>query len=158
MRNIATKLVLIWNVERVFRIKVAAQNRIFFEKSLYLNKTFEVMAQELLNKQIMWYKSKLQAFAGKMVVTEDQFTFSKPPKWSLAFGALGALAGAASKGKPMIDDKIVNLKFSKGRDMGKKNYMLNVTDASGKDYDFLVDDKIMESIKAVIKLEEVAEA
>lgn len=116
------------------------------------------MAQELLNKQIMWYKSKLQAFAGRMVVTEDQFTFSKPPKWSLAFGALGALAGAASKGKPMIDDKIANLKFSRGRDMGKKNYMLNVTDASGKDYDFLVDDKIMESIKAVIKLEEVAEA
>ncbi|MEZ4938226.1 MAG: hypothetical protein R2799_11600 [Crocinitomicaceae bacterium] len=112
------------------------------------------MAQELFNKQIMWYKSKLQAFAGRMIVTEDRFTFSKPPKWTLAFGAIGALLGATSKGKPMIDDEIKNLKFSRGRDMGKKNYMLSVTDSSGNNYDFLVDNKIMDQIKSVIHIEE----
>ncbi|MCB0478892.1 MAG: hypothetical protein KDC84_12045 [Crocinitomicaceae bacterium] len=116
------------------------------------------MAQELFNKQIMWYKSKLQAFAGRMIVTEERFTFSKPPKWTLALGAIGALIGATSKGKPMIDDEIKNLKFSRGRDLGKKSYMLNVTDASGKSYDFLVDDKIMDQIKSVIQIEAAVEA
>lgn len=114
------------------------------------------MAAELLNKQIMWYKSKIQAFAGRMIITEERFTFSKPPKWTLVLGAIGALIGASSRGNTMIDEDIKNLKFSKGKAKGKKNYMLVVTDASGNSYEFLFDDKLYEQVSSVIKLEEAA--
>ena len=57
------------------------------------------MALELLNKQIIWYKSKIQAFAGRMIVTEERFSFSRAPKRTLAFGAIGALIGAGAKGE-----------------------------------------------------------
>ncbi len=116
------------------------------------------MAAELMNKQIMWYKSKIQAFAGRMIVTEERFSFSRAPKWTLALGAIGALMAGSAKGKTLVDDEIKNLKFSKGRSMGKKNYMLVVTDTAGNSYDFLFDDKLFEPLSSVIKMEETAEA
>lgn len=101
----------------------------------------------------MWYKSKMQAFPGTMIITEDHLTFLKAPKWTMMFGALGALIGSSAKGTPMIDEDLKNLQFKKGRKMGK-NYMLNVTTPDGKDYDFLFDDKLREQVNSVIQLTE----
>ena len=116
------------------------------------------MANELLNKQLLWYKKKLQAFQGRMVVTEDNFSYHRAPKWTMALGLIGALIGANSKGTPLVDDKISNLKFAKGRSVGKKAYMLTVTDAKGDSFDFLFDDSLLEKVSSVIKLEAAAEA
>lgn len=110
------------------------------------------MSKEILNKKLMWYKSKMQAFPGTMIITEDRLTFLKPPKWTMMFGAIGALIGAGAKGKPMIDEELKNLKIKKGRDL-RKNYMLNVTTPDGKEYDFLFDDKLKEQIAPVISLD-----
>ncbi|XOV66173.1 MAG: hypothetical protein ACFHU9_11100 [Fluviicola sp.] len=116
------------------------------------------MAQELLNKHILWYKKKMQAFGGRMVVTEDRFSFHQAPKWAAMFGALGAAIAAGSKGKALIDDEIKNLQFAKGRTMGKKSYMLEVTDANGTKYDFLFDDKLLAQVESAITLAEPATA
>lgn len=110
------------------------------------------MAQELLNKQILWYKKKMQAFGGKMVVTETRFTFYQAPKWAMMFGALGAIIAAGAKGKELVDDDISNLKFARGRDLNKKSYMLEVTNAAGEKFDFLFDDKILAQVDSVIKI------
>ncbi len=111
------------------------------------------MAQELLNKQILWYKKKMQAFGGRMVVTEDRFSYHQPPKWAMMFGAIGAAIAAGSKGSALIDDEIKNLQFAKGRDMGKKGgFMLEVTDANGAKYDFLFDEKLLAQIDSAVKL------
>jgi len=111
------------------------------------------MATELLNKQILWYKKKLQAFSGRMIITEDRFSFFQAPKWAMMFGAIGALIASSSKGKALIDDEIKNLKFAKGREQGKKAYMLEVTNAQGEKFDFLFDDKLLEQVSSVIKLD-----
>lgn len=116
------------------------------------------MAQELLNKQILWYKKKMQAFGGRMVVTEDRFSYHTPPKWAMMFGAIGAAIAAGSKGNVLIDDEIKNLQFAKGRTMGKKAYMLDVTDANGQKYEFLFDDKLIAQIESAINLQEPATA
>lgn len=107
---------------------------------------------ELLNKQTLWYKSKMKAFPGRMVVTQSHFSYHKAPSWALMFGALGALLAGSAKGTAMINDEISNLKFSKGRTLGKKNYMLVVTTPDGNSYEFLVDDKLMSSVETVIQL------
>ena len=116
------------------------------------------MAQELLNKQLLWYKKKLQAFPGRMVITEERFTYARAPKWAAAFGLIGALIASGSKGSVMIDDEIKNLKFAKGRSMGKKAYMLNVTTPDGNSYDFLFDDSLLAKVDSVINLEELVDA
>lgn len=110
------------------------------------------MAKELLNKQILWYKKKLQAFGGRMVITEERFTFHKAPKWAMMFGALGALLAGGAKGSEMINEEIKNLKFSKGREMGKKAYMLEVTTPDGNKYDFLFDDKLLAQVDSAISM------
>lgn len=110
------------------------------------------MAQELLNKQILWYKKKMQAFGGKMVITDTRFTYYQAPKWAMMFGALGAIIASGSKGKALIDDDISNLTFSRGRDLNKKAYMLEVTSAAGEKYDFLFDDKLLAQVDSVIKI------
>lgn len=113
------------------------------------------MSETLLEKRALWYKSKIQAFPGKMTVTQDRFTFMKAPKWAMMFGALSAIFVNSAKGIPLVDDEIKNLKFSRGRDMGKKAYMLDVTNSAGETFSFLFDDALLEPIKSVIQLEEV---
>jgi hypothetical protein len=110
------------------------------------------MAELISNKQILWYKKKLKAFSGKMTVTDTQFSFFVGPKWALAFGLIGALLATKAKGTTLVDDEIKNLKFAKGRTVGKKAYMLTVTRPDGETFDFLVDDKIMDQVKSVITL------
>ena len=100
----------------------------------------------------------MQAFGGRMVVTEDRFSFHQAPKWAMMFGAVGAAIAAGSKGKALIDDEIKNLKFAKGRTMGKKAYMLEVTDAEGKTYEFMFDDALLSKIESAITLQEAAPA
>lgn len=112
------------------------------------------MTEVLLERKALWYKSKIQAFPGKMIITKDRFTFSKAPKWAMMFGALSALFVNSAKGIILVDDEIKNLKFSRGRDMGKKAYMLDVTDSEGKTFSFLFDDTLLEPLKGVIQLEE----
>lgn len=112
------------------------------------------MSDLLLEKQLLWYKSKLQAFPGKVFITKDHFTFKKAPKWTMMFGALSALFVNSAKGIPLVDDEISNLKFAKGRSMGKKAYMLDVTDTSGKTFSFLFDDTLLEQVKGAIQLAE----
>jgi hypothetical protein len=112
------------------------------------------MSDVLLHKQILWYKSKLQAFPGKMTVTKTRFTFMKAPRWAMMFGALSALFINSAKGKAMVDDEIRNLKFTKGRSLGKKAYMLQVTTSDGNTYDFLFDDSLLETVSSVISFDE----
>jgi hypothetical protein len=111
---------------------------------------------ELLNKQILWYKKKMQAFSGRMVVSDTHFSFYRAPKWTLMFGALGALLASSAKGKVLVEDEIKNLKFARGRDLGKKAYMLVVTTSNGESFEFLFDDKLVAKIESAIKLEPVA--
>ena len=100
----------------------------------------------------------MQAFAGRMIITEDRFTYSKAPKWTMAFGLIGALLSSSAKGKILVDDEISNLKFSKGRVLGKRAYLLTVTTQDGNSYDFMFDDKLYDKVKNVIKMEELVEA
>jgi hypothetical protein len=117
-----------------------------------------MMTEPILNKQILWYKSKFQAFAGKMIITNTRFTFNRAPKWTLMLGALGALLAGSAKGKTLVDDDISNLKFSKGRKVGKKAYIIEVTTPDGKTHDFLFDDKLVAQVSSVITLEQPTEA
>lgn len=112
------------------------------------------MSTPLLEKNLLWYKSKLQAFPGKMTITEDRFTYAKAPKWTMMFGALSALFVNSAKGIKMIDDDIKNLSFTKGRTMGKKAYMLDVTTSNGQSYSFLFDDSLLDKVQHVIQIEE----
>lgn len=113
------------------------------------------MSEVLLEKQLLWYKSKFQAFPGKMIITNDRFTYMKAPKWAMMFGALSALFINSAKGSPMVDDDIKNLKFARGHSMGKKAYMLDITDAEGNTFSFLFDDSLLAQVESVVKLEEV---
>ena len=110
------------------------------------------MAQELLNKQILWYKKKMQAFGGRMIITEHTFTYYQAPKWAMMFGAIGALIAGSSKGKELVGGQIKDLKFARGRDVNKKAYMLEVTNQAGDKFDFLFDDKLMAQVESVIKI------
>lgn len=112
------------------------------------------MSDLLLEKQLLWYKSKIQAFPGKMIITNDHFTYNKAPKWTMMFGALSALFVNSAKGISLVDDDISNLTFKKGRSMGKKAYMLDVTDSSGKTFSFLFDDSLLDQVKVAITLSE----
>ncbi|MFT6924286.1 MAG: hypothetical protein ACJA1C_003308 [Crocinitomicaceae bacterium] len=130
----------------------------FVNKILHLevrnSKNYTYMSEPILHKTILWYKSKMQAFPGKMTVTNDRFTYAKAPKWAMMFGALSILFINSAKGVKMIDDDIKNLKFAKGREVGKKGYTLDVTTSAGETFSFLFDDKLLEIVKSVIRLEE----
>lgn len=110
------------------------------------------MAELISNKTVLYYKTKFRAYQGKMTVTDTKFSFYQAPKWALMFGALGALLAGGAKGSALVDDNISNLKFSKGRELGKKSFMLVVTTKDGNSYDFLVDNKLMDQIKPAISL------
>jgi hypothetical protein len=111
------------------------------------------MAELISNKQILWYKTKLRAYPGKMTVSETHFSFYQLPKWAMMFGLLGALLAGSAKGNALVDDEISNLKFSKGRTLGKKSFMLEVTTADGHTYEFLVDNSLMEQMSPAISLD-----
>ena len=111
------------------------------------------MSEVLLERQLLWYKSKFQAFPGKMIITNDRFTYMKAPKWAMMFGALSALFINTAKGSPLVDDEVKNLKFAKGRPMGKKAYILDVTDAEGKTFSFLFDDSLLAQVESAFQLE-----
>lgn len=110
------------------------------------------MAELISNKQILWYKTKLRAYPGKMTVTDTNFSYYQLPKWAMMFGLIGAMLAGSAKGTALVDDQISNLKFSKGRELGKKSFMLQVTTADGNTYEFLVDHKLMEQMSAAISL------
>ncbi len=110
------------------------------------------MSELISNKTVLYYKTKFRAYQGKMTVTNTKFSYYQAPKWALMFGALGALLAAGAKGSALVEDDITNLKFSKGRELGKKSIMLVVTTKDGQSYDFLVDNKLMEEISPAISL------
>lgn len=108
----------------------------------------------LLDMQVMWYKKKLQAFPGRLIITPDHIWF-KANKINAAGGLLGSLLASSTKktkGAIWLDNAISEVTFTKGRSMGKKNYILQVTNPEGESFDFLFDDDLLSKVSEVVKL------
>ena len=89
-----------------------------YNKSNYNKSNME--EKVLLDTKVMWYKKKLQAFAGKLTITESKLTFTQDRVKS-GGGLLGSLLASSSKktkGGILINERLENLKFKKGKNNG----------------------------------------
>jgi hypothetical protein len=110
----------------------------------------------LLEVKVMWYKKKLQAFPGVLKITNSTLTFSQDRINVGGVGLLGSLVASSSKktrGGELVNEKLENLTFNKGKSMGKKNYILEVGTPDNQTFNFLVDDSMMDKVKEVISLQ-----
>ena len=106
----------------------------------------------LLNEKAMWYKKKHQAFAGTLIITNDSISFTKD-SIGLGGGLIGALISRKkSKGGELLKQPLTKIRFTKGRPVGKKRWILEVTDEKGEKFDFLFEDKWLSEVEEVVQL------
>ena len=94
--------------------------------------------------KVMWFKKKLQAFEGRLVVTNQRIIFDKS-KIHVGGGLLTRFVGSkvkSTRAEVLLDEDISKLRFSKGRTIRKQNYLLEVKNGE-EQFDFQIDDEIL---------------
>lgn len=110
----------------------------------------------LLNERVMWYKKKMQAFAGTLTITENRLFFNQDKIHAPGTGLLGAVITSAVKktrGGVILDASISDLKFSRGKQINKKSFIFEVTTNQEDVFKFLFDDRWLEKVESVINLQ-----
>ena len=108
----------------------------------------------VFDRQVMWYKKKMQAFSGKLKITNEGISFSQD-KIRSGGGLLGALISSkssAAKGGELFSESLSDVTFKKGRTMGKKSYILEVHLPDGRQFDFLFDDQFLSEVQDRVEL------
>ena len=111
--------------------------------------------KELLSKQAMWYKKKMQAFPGRLRITDKNISFYKDKINAPGTGILGAIITSnmkKTKGGMILDEAIENVKFTKGKQMNRKSFILEVETPDNEIFRLLVNEKWMPDIESVIKI------
>ncbi|MBS9463104.1 hypothetical protein KIM67_11840 [Flagellimonas sp. 389] len=108
----------------------------------------------LLDEKVMWYKKKLQAFPGQLVITDKKISFDQDQIKVPGTGLLGAFLSKKNKntrGGELLNQPLGNVAFKKGKTTGKKTFILEVS--SGEDvYKFLFENDWVLKIESVISI------
>lgn len=111
--------------------------------------------QILFEEKVMWYKKSLQAFPGKLTITDKKISFNQDHIMTPGTGLLGFLVSKKAKhtrGGELMSHDLSAVKFAKGKAMGKKSFMLEVETPAGENFRFLFDDAWLSKVDSVIKL------
>ncbi len=116
------------------------------------------MEQEttLLSEKVMWYKKALQAFPGQLTITNKNITFSQDRVSTPGTGLLGSLLARNSKkvsGGELLNAPLSEVKFKKGKTMGSKSYILEVSTNNDEVFKFMFDDSMLSKVDSVVKPE-----
>lgn len=97
--------------------------------------------------KVMWFKKKLQAFQGRLVVTNQRVIFDKD-KIHVGGGLLTRIVASkvkTTRQEVLLNEDISKLTFTKGRTIRKKNYLLEVINGE-EQFDFQIDDDILDQM------------
>lgn len=109
----------------------------------------------LFDEKVMWYKKKLQAFPGRLVITDTSISFNQDRISVPGTGLLGSLitrTNKRTKGGELLNAPLNTVNFAKGKPMGKKSFMLEVTTNTHDVFRFLFDEKWLSKIEHVVQL------
>jgi len=107
-----------------------------------------------VDTKVMWYKSRIQAVPGQLVITCNRFTFKQDIVKTPIGGLIGTLLFYLKKrklnGGEVLDENLKELTFKKGKQMGKLTFFLEVYTKNQREFRFLIDDTIFLNIKDLI--------
>jgi hypothetical protein len=109
----------------------------------------------LLDKKAMWYKKKMQAFAGRLIITDKMFSFNQDKINAPGTGLLGSIITSnlkKTKGGEILNEPLENLQFTKGKKLGRKSFILEVETPEKEIFKFLLDERWVPEIETVVKL------
>lgn len=106
----------------------------------------------LLDEKVMWYKKKLQAFPGRLIITDKNISFNQDQIRTPGTGILGAFLSKKNKntrGGELLNQPLSNVTFNKGKAIGKKTFLLEVS-CEGDVFNFLFDNDFASKIESVV--------
>lgn len=107
--------------------------------------------QTLLDENVMWFKKKIQAFPGRLKITNKHITFVrdivKTPGGGLIGEGLHKLKRIQLKEGVVLNLPLSEVSFTKGKSMGKKTFLLLVSTTEGQEYKFMFGDELLLQIR-----------
>ena len=112
-------------------------------------------SEVLFDERLMWYKSRIQAFPGRLTITNDLIVFRqdivRTPVGGLLGTALFQLKRKHMNDGLVLETKVRNCSYRRGRTIGKKTFILELTDDRNVLFNFLFDESLFEKFELAIK-------
>ena len=110
----------------------------------------------LFNENVTWYKSPFQAFQGNLLITNDSIVFTKElvktPGGGLIGKSIELLKEKYLENGVLLNQDTNNVKFIRGKSIGKKTFFLEVHVQNQKVFKFLFDDSWLMQIDQLVEL------
>lgn len=105
----------------------------------------------LFNERLIWYKTPIQAFSGRLKISKERVSFEKDMVEPTPYGGAWTKLLSRLKQKVDGDPEILNqplksVKFMKGKKMGKKTFLLHIETSDHKVFKFMFDDELMSKV------------
>lgn len=108
----------------------------------------------LFDKKVIRYK-KTQAFSGRLVITNKTIPFNQDQIKTPGIGLLDSILSKKSKrtrGGELLNQPLNNVNFTKGKSIGKKTFLLEVS--TEKDvFKFLFDNDWFSKTKSMVSID-----